>query len=121
MWKKVVFSDECSYERGSGRKREWVWRQPDEKWKKEFVQTYSKGKNLTQMVFRAFSGQKGITDLCIMERDPKAKRNGYTSWSYTQALEQVVEDYFETGMIFQQDNARIHTSHHTRAWFAERG
>ena len=49
-WDKVVFSDESTVERGSGKRRQWVFRTPKQKWDRDFVQTYNKGHNISIMV-----------------------------------------------------------------------
>jgi len=45
-----------------------------------------------------------------------AHRNGYTTWSYTQALEEGLQDYYSPSQLFMQDNAPIHTAYHSREW-----
>ena len=54
QWKKYMFSDECSVERGKGQKQVWVWGAPADKWKPEMVSTYKKGKQLRVMVWGMF-------------------------------------------------------------------
>ncbi len=50
-WSKIIWSDECSVERGSGKDRAWVFRFPDEKWTKAMIQPVKKGKGVTVMVW----------------------------------------------------------------------
>ena len=52
-WEKVIWSDESSVERGSGKKREWMFRTPSQKWHKEMIQPTSKGKDIKVMVWAA--------------------------------------------------------------------
>jgi hypothetical protein len=49
-WGMVMWSDECSVEKGKGKRREWVFRTPTQKWHPEMVQTYSTGKSMKVMV-----------------------------------------------------------------------
>ena len=56
-----------------------------------------------------------------MTCDALAKRNGYTSLSYTRALEEGLRDYYRPGELFMQDNALIHTAHHSREWLELHG
>jgi transposase len=56
-----------------------------------------------------------------MERDPKSKRNGYSSRSYRTVLEENLPQIYEPGMVYLQDNAPIHTAHIIRDWFVEEG
>jgi len=71
-WRKVIWTDECSVERGTGKSRKWVFRTPVDKWKKENIQAVPKGKDVSVMVWGAFWGD-GRSDLNKMERDPLAK------------------------------------------------
>ena len=45
-----MWSDECSVERGTGKNREWVFRTPVQKWDREMIETYKKGKDISVMV-----------------------------------------------------------------------
>jgi hypothetical protein len=36
-WRKYMFTDECSVERGKGKEIEWVFGLPTDKWKPEIV------------------------------------------------------------------------------------
>jgi hypothetical protein len=48
--------------------------------------------------------------LVIITRDFLAQRNGYTAWSYVDALEKGLRDQYRAGEWFMQDNAPIHTA-----------
>lgn len=120
-WSKVVWSDECSLERGSGKARKWVFRTPEQKWDHNMIQEYSKGKDLCQMVWGAFYGDGNQSLLVIMRRDPEAKRNGYTAVSYMETLEEGLVPIYEPGYIFMQDNARIHTAYKVQDWLELHG
>ena len=69
-------------ERGKGKKQEWVFRTPRQKWDKEMIQPVKKGKDISVMVWAAFSGALGRSDLILMERDPDAPKGGYSAQSY---------------------------------------
>jgi hypothetical protein len=49
-----------------------------------------------------------------MERDSEAPRNGYTAWSYIEALKAGLLPVCELGLFFQQDNAKIHVANGLR-------
>jgi len=53
-WKKYMWSDECSCERGRGKMVEWVFHTPHQKWEPQFIQTYRKGKDISVMVWGCF-------------------------------------------------------------------
>jgi len=59
--------------------------------------------------------------LVIMERDPDAPRNGYTSWSYRRALQQGLLRNYTEGDLFLQDNAPVHKAIATAEFLQEHG
>jgi hypothetical protein len=63
----------------------------------------------------------GRSELIIMERDPDAPKNGYTSWSYIEALELGLLPKYQASRFFQQDNAKIHVLNKTKEWFKRHG
>ena len=56
-----------------------------------------------------------------MDRDETAARNGYTRRSYIAALEEALLPVYEAGMIFQHDNAPIHTAQDVKDWLEQHG
>jgi hypothetical protein len=51
-WVPIIWSDECSVERGAGARRSWVFRTPGQKWDKDMVDTYTT-KDIRVMVWGA--------------------------------------------------------------------
>lgn len=49
-WSKIIWSDECSVEKRSGKDRTWVFRFPNEKWSKNIIDPYPKRKGVTVMI-----------------------------------------------------------------------
>jgi hypothetical protein len=115
-----MWLDECSAERGAGKKREWVFRTPVQKWHRAMIQTYHKGKDISVMVWGCFWGG-GRSELYVMDRDPESKRNGYSANSYIEVLDDQLPSCWVPGLTFMQDNASIHTAHKVRNWFIEQG
>jgi hypothetical protein len=111
QWKKYMWSDECSAERGQGKVVEWVWGVPADKWKLEMVTTYKNGKQLRVMVWAAFWGNGKRCPLYIMDRDFESKKHGYSANSYIEVLDACVKEYYTDDLIFMQDNASIHTAY----------
>ncbi|THC88491.1 hypothetical protein EYZ11_012060 [Aspergillus tanneri] len=110
-WAKIIWSDECSVEMGSGHRHKYVFRLNlfGKKWKTEYIQPYKKGKGVRVMVWAAIWGKKR-SDLVRLERDFEAKKNGYTANSYLALLEELLPSIWEPGLIFMHDNARIHSA-----------
>ena len=94
-----MWSDECLVERGKGKSREWCFRTPEQKWSKEMIQTYSKGKDISIMVQACFWGA-GRSDLYLLDRDFKLKKHGYSANSYLEVLEDQLPKCWELGLIF---------------------
>jgi len=120
-WKKVIWSDECSVERGTGKQQRWVFRTPQQKWDQHMIEPVKKGKDISVMIWAAFSGAYGRSHLVVMERDPDSARGGYSAASYLAVLNDQMERIYEPDLIFMQDNAPIHTARKVKQWLQERG
>ena len=117
-WDKVVFSDESTVERGSGKRRQWVFRTPKQKWDRDFVQTYNKGHDISIMVWGAI-WIGGRSDLDIMTRS-QGGQGGFDRYSYIETLERTHGSWLDPARIFMQDNAPIHTAKVVASWFLDR-
>lgn len=119
-WEDMIFSDECSVQRGSNSPVQFVFRFQDEAFRQDLVNLESHGRDISQMIWGAI-WIGGRSELVVMERDQDAPRQGYSSVSYIDALNNALLDIYEPGILFQQDNAGIHTSEHTQEWFETHG
>jgi len=99
-WRNYIWSDECSAERGKGKKQVWVFGVPADKWKPDFVETYRKGKDLRVMVWACFWGHGERSPLYIMDRDFESKKHGYSANSYIEVLEENLVDASYNRLIF---------------------
>lgn len=118
-WGMIAWSDECSVERGRGKRDEWCFRTSTEKWQPRMVQTYGTNKNMKVMVWGAF-WNIGRSNLYIMDRDFESAKHGYSAESYLEVLEAEVKPIFEKlnpGYEFMRDNASIHTASKVKDWF----
>jgi hypothetical protein len=113
-----MWSNECSVERGKGKICEWVFRTPPQKWQKEMIQTYKKGKDISVMVWGCFWGD-GRSDLYLLDWDFESLKHGYSANSYIEVLDNELARHYQEGLIFMQDNALIHTANKVKAWFKE--
>jgi hypothetical protein len=84
------------------------------------IQTYTKGKACTVMVWAAFCGFRR-SQLVYMPGDSEAKRGGVTSAVYLEVLEDELPTLWELGLIFMQDDASIHTARLIKNWLEEQG
>ena len=119
-WSTTLFSDECSIEEGVGRKREWAFGYPDERWTKERLTTCTKSKGATVMVWACVGKSIERSELIVMERSAESPRGGYSSRSYTDTLEEGLVPLYD-GQLYQQDNAPVYMSHYTINWPANMG
>lgn len=116
-----MWSDECSAERGKGKKRSWVWGIPSDKWKPAFVDTYRKGKDLRVIVWAMFWGEGERSELFIMDCDFESKKHGYSANSYIEVLDAMLPGNYNDDLYFMQDNAPIHTANKVKKWFEDNG
>lgn len=112
-WSRLLWSDECSVERGRGRSDLWRFRTPYQKWDKEMIEPFNKSKDLSQMVWASFSGYGGRSKLVILARDFESKKHGYSAKSYIECLEEGLIYDYNPELIFMQDNAKIHKARAT--------
>jgi hypothetical protein len=87
------------------------------------VEAVSTARQPARMVWASiWMAQGGIvrrSPLVIMTRDASSRRNGYTSWSYCQALAEGLLPDYSNGEWFMQDNAPIHTARNSRQFLQD--
>lgn len=118
-WKKVIFSDETSLERGKGGPRTWCFRYPNEAYDPKMIEP-TKANDIRQMFWAAFV-YRGRSCLYPMVRDDQSPRKGYSAWSMLQVLEPGLIEIYEPGMTLMQDNAPIHKSKRVTRWLKRNG
>lgn len=122
-WIRVVWSDECSVERGVGKGKKWIWLSAEEirsgaRLLPQNVQTRPCGKGIRQMFWAAFSyGRR--TNLVSMISEEGSR--GVTAIVYREILDEYLSQIYSPGDIFMHDNAPIHTAHIIRDWIIENG
>lgn len=117
QWRRVIFSDECAIQVGSGARPQWVFRTSKDKWDPRKVHPKPRGRSLSIMVWAAinFSGK---SRLIVMERDDDSGKGGFSSRSYQDALEEGLLPFIRNGDTFMQDNAPIHRARATLDWLS---
>lgn len=121
-WSKIIWSDECSVEIGKGKQNLWVFRPHGfgEKWNKEYIIPFKKGKGFSFMIWAAIWGD-GHSEINRLSRDEDAPHRGYTARSYLEILEPNLAAIWTQDMTFMQDNAPIHSSHKVKDWLQHHG
>jgi len=118
-WRKIIWSDECSVEKGADPHQVWVFRRPGtlERYKPQNVKVKDKGRAVSLMVWACFASN--IQGPLVPFH---SKSNAKT---YIDALEQNLVPFIgnlpediQNEAIFQQDNASIHTAGITKEWFS---
>jgi hypothetical protein len=121
LYNKGIFSDECTVASDTSNPTGWVWRLPGERYNPRMVNITNHGKpNISLMIWGAI-WLGGRSELVFLERDFDSRGNGYTTWSYLQALEQALLPVYTPGQFYQQDNAKIHVSNMAKRWFERYG
>jgi len=119
-WARVYWSDECTIERGIGQRREWTFTRPkDQLWEHEEeghqVQMIpTRGKQIKQMFWAAFSGLPRRSGLIPLFGDPQSRRGGVSSRTIEELYRRVLPtllNSIDQDAIFQQDNAPVHTAY----------
>ena len=64
-WRKVIWSDEASVARGSGKGKEWAFGTLEQKWDRDKLQELTKGKAFRIMIWGAFWGS-GKSELYLL-------------------------------------------------------
>ncbi|KAG7404524.1 Transposable element Tc1 transposase [Fusarium oxysporum f. sp. raphani] len=118
---ETIFSGESTVQSQPNYKRGWVFRKPHEKFMKELVNVTVHGKSRLSIMVWGAIWRGGKSDIVVMIRDQTARRRGYTSQSYQEALSEGLLPIWTGFRQFQQDNARIHTSESTTNWLLEHG
>ena len=57
--------------------------------------------------------------LVVMKRDPTAKKNGYTAWSYVEAINEGLLPIYRRSLKYKQDNASIHKAGFVDIWLRD--
>jgi transposase len=121
-WSKIIWSDESSIEINRGPRIPWVFHldQLGEKWKKEYVFPFKKGKAISIMIWAAIWGSNH-SDITFLSRDFESAKFGYSAKSYIEILEANLFSIWEPGLEFMQDNAPIHSARKVKEWFEDNG
>ncbi len=119
-FKRIIWSDECSIEIGENSKVVYAWRKSKEKWRPQCLRPTFKSGRKSVMVWGCFL-RGNLGPLVILSRGSINGKN------YMKILEEYFFDFWQTmseemGLVlFQEDNAPIHTSNLAKNWRTDMG
>lgn len=122
-WERVFWSDECTVERGISERREYTFTPRHRQIKERDVRgVATKGKQVKQMFWAAFSGATRRTGLIPLFRNPEGTSRGINATVIRDLYLRVLPTlFFNRDGIFQQDNASTHTARIVRQALDELG
>jgi len=85
------------------------------------IQIYNKDKNIIVMIWTCFEDNNWKFDLVFISDDPDLKWEEITSAIYLKVIEEQLPILWESGLIFMQDGASIHTAHIIKNWLTKMG
>lgn len=112
QWGRVVFSDEKKWNLDGPDGYACYWH--DLRNEEHLLSRRQKGGGGV-MIWAAFS-EHGYSEIAFLSGNQDSKKYTGTLENY---LMPFVRKHYPGSYIFQQDNAPIHTSHHTRKWFQD--
>ncbi len=118
QWRKVIWSNEASVTRGSGKTREWVFETLKQKWDRDKVMEIPNEKIFFIMIWEAFWGSER-SDLYLLDRNFEFKKHGYSAVFYIQILNHNLAGIWKSELVFMQNNASIHRVRKSKLWFQE--
>jgi transposase len=120
---RVFWSDECTVERGIGERREYTFNRPKDQIPERDVRGLpTKGKQIKQMFWAAFSGSTRRTGLIPLFGNPESARGGVDRFVIRDLYMRVLPTLLANqDAIFQHDNASTHTAYVVREALDELG
>jgi len=124
-WWRVIFSDETSVEIGKQSRQVKVWCHPDERYNSKCLVPSFKSGQRSVMAWGCFVGEiKGPLVFCNEYKEKKEKIKAKT---YLKILENnfipfhnMARPLVGQNLVFQQNNAPIHTAQKVTKWFKEK-
>ena len=111
-WNQIIWSDESRYELFGSKRRQWVWRHPEQRTDDNCLVPTFKSTQKSVMVWGCFT-RFGVGPLVRLEGRIKAV-------DYIKVLETYLVPFIKSldgeTHIFQEDNAPVHTAKITTKW-----
>lgn len=119
-WRRILWSDECSVERGKGGQLIWTWHSLTEQLREHDVREIRTGKSIKKMFWGAFKFDKQ-SPLVPLTSDGSSAGGGITATVIKQLYMEQLPELLSNGDIFMQDNAPVHRAHIIRDLLQELG
>ena len=119
-WRRILWTDECSVERGKGARPIYTWNKPADQIRLRDVHTVRTGKGVKKMFWAGFKYNRR-TGLVPLDGDPNSRRGGISASIIYDLYRSYLPDILESGDIFMQDNARVHTAYIVQQLLQELG
>ena len=116
--KKVIFSDEILIYPNGNNPRHWTFRRAGEQYEKQHIDGKVRSSGKYVMIWASIWSNTS-TEIQELERDPTAPRGGCSSKTYIELLSDQLPQFYEEGMLFMQDNAKIYKARVVMDWFAD--
>jgi hypothetical protein len=111
-WNQIIWSDESRYELFGSKRRQWVWRRPEQRTDNNCLVPTFKSTQKSVMIWGCFT-RFGVGPLVRLEGRLKAV-------DYIKVLETHLVPFIKSldkkNYLFQEDNAPIHTAKKTTKW-----
>jgi transposase len=112
-WRRVIWSDESTVERGKGGQLIWTWNSPKEQLIEHDVHEIRTGKSIKKMFWAAFRYNQR-TQLIPLTPDGSSLGGGITATVIKQTYMDQLPGLLRDGNIFMHDNAPVHTAYIVR-------
>jgi hypothetical protein len=109
-WERVKWTDECTVERGHGKRPTWTFTPPKEQLRLHDIQKTHTGKAVKQMFWAGFSGNGERTQLIPLFGAEESARGGVNGRIIYENYQAHLPNFVHPGDIFMHDNARVHTA-----------
>ena len=110
-WARVKWTDECTVERGHGKRPIWTFNPPKEQLQKHDLRLTHTGKAVKQMFWAGFSGNGERTQLIPLFGAPESARGGVNGRIIRENYQLYLPNFVGPGDIFMHDNAPTHREH----------
>jgi transposase len=119
-WQRILWSDECTIERGKGGQTIWTWHMLTEQLTEHDVREIRTGKSVSKMFWAGFKYDQR-SQLIPLTSDGSSAGGGITATVIQQLYMEQLPELLADGEIFMQDNAPVHRAYIIRNLLQELG